>query len=387
MQIKILIVDDVQANLIALRALLEVVNKDFVIKEALNGEEALEQVLNDKIDLIILDIQMPIMDGFEVAKFLKSNNLTKDIPIIFLTAAFKSDDFMAKGFDLGAVDYLTKPINENLFINRISLYTKLIIERNNNMIKDKLMFQQSKMASMGEMLSNIAHQWRQPLSSISTTASGLSLLRDSEQLSEKDLMSGLDNIVEVTQYLSQTIDDFRTFFKQDKDKSEFNVARLLNKSISIIQNIYKKYNIHIISNFDKTLNMRTYKNELIQVFMTLLTNAKDALYDIEGDKLVFVEILSDADNIIIKIRDNADGIPLDIIDKIFDPYFTTKHQTQGTGIGLFIANEIIVNHMKAKITAKNVSYEHNHKVYIGAEFVLTLASGVDQKACNILNAY
>ena len=107
-----------------------------------------------------------------------------------------------------------------------------------NMIKDKLMFQQSKMASMGEMLSNIAHQWRQPLSSISTTASGLALLRDSEQLSEKDLMSGLDNIVEVTQYLSQTIDDFRTFFKQDKDKSEFNVARLLNKSISIIQNIY-----------------------------------------------------------------------------------------------------------------------------------------------------
>ena len=240
MHIKILIVDDVQANLIALRALLEVVNKDFVIKEALNGEEALEQVLNDKIDLIILDIQMPIMDGFEVAKFLKSNNLTKDIPIIFLTAAFKSDDFMEKGFDLGAVDYLTKPINENLFINRISLYTKLIIERNNNMIKDKLMFQQSKMASMGEMLSNIAHQWRQPLSSISTTASGLALLRDSEQLSEKDLMSGLDNIVEVTQYLSQTIDDFRTFFKQDKDKSEFNVARLLNKSIIIIKNIYKK---------------------------------------------------------------------------------------------------------------------------------------------------
>ncbi|MCJ8326546.1 MAG: hybrid sensor histidine kinase/response regulator [Campylobacterales bacterium] len=387
MQIKILIVDDVQANLIALRALLEVVNKDFVIKEALNGEEALEQVLNDKIDLIILDIQMPIMDGFEVAKFLKSNNLTKDIPIIFLTAAFKSDDFMEKGFDLGAVDYLTKPINENLFINRISLYTKLIIERNNNMIKDKLMFQQSKMASMGEMLSNIAHQWRQPLSSISTTASGLALLRDSEQLSEKDLMSGLDNIVEVTQYLSQTIDDFRTFFKQDKDKSEFNVARLLNKSISIIQNIYKKYNIHIISNFDETLNMRTYKNELIQVFMTLLTNAKDALHDIEGEKLVFVEILSDADNIIIKIRDNADGIPLDIIDKIFEPYFTTKHQTQGTGIGLFIANEIIVNHMKGKITAKNVSYEHNHKVYIGAEFVLTLACGVDQKACNILSAY
>lgn len=387
MQIKILIVDDVQANLIALRALLEVVNKDFVIKEALNGEEALEQVLNDKIDLIILDIQMPIMDGFEVAKFLKSNNLTKDIPIIFLTAAFKSDDFMEKGFDLGAVDYLTKPINENLFINRISLYTKLIIERNNNMIKDKLMFQQSKMASMGEMLSNIAHQWRQPLSSISTTASGLALLRDNEQLSEKDLMSGLDNIVEVTQYLSQTIDDFRTFFKQDKDKSEFNVARLLNKSISIIQNIYKKYNIHIISNFDETLNMRTYKNELIQVFMTLLTNAKDALHDIEGEKLVFVEILSDADNIIIKIRDNADGIPLDIIDKIFEPYFTTKHQTQGTGIGLFIANEIIVNHMKGKITAKNVSYEHNHKVYIGAEFVLTLACGVDQKACNILSAY
>ena len=387
MQIKILIVDDVQANLIALRALLEVVNKDFVIKEALNGEEALEQVLNDKIDLIILDIQMPIMDGFEVAKFLKSNNLTKDIPIIFLTAAFKSDDFMEKGFDLGAVDYLTKPINENLFINRISLYTKLIIERNNNMIKDKLMFQQSKMASMGEMLSNIAHQWRQPLSSISTTASGLALLRDSEQLSEKDLMSGLDNIVEVTQYLSQTIDDFRTFFKQDKDKSEFNVARLLNKSISIIQNIYKKYNIHIISNFDKTLNMRTYKNELIQVFMTLLTNAKDALHDIEGEKLVFVEILSDADNIIIKIRDNADGIPLDIIDKIFEPYFTTKHQTQGTGIGLFIANEIIVNHMKGKITAKNVSYEHNHEIYIGAEFVLTLACGVDQKACNILSAY
>ncbi len=373
MQIKILIVDDVKANLISLKAILEEIDDEFEIIEANSGEEALEIVLMHTVDLIILDIQMPIMDGFEVAKFIKSNKLTRDIPIIFLTAAFKSEEFVQKGFELGAVDYLTKPINEYQLTNRISLYANLFRQMSENRRKDRIMFQQSKMASMGDMLANIAHQWRQPLSAISTLASGLKLKTEMDLFEEEnELVDELEHIVSLTQHLSKTIEDFRTFFRQENDMYLINLEKVINKSLYIIDILFKNKGIEIIYSLE-SVSFKSYENELIQVLLTMLNNAKDAL-EIQNDKekLIFITTKSNESNISIIIKDNAGGVPLDIIDKVFEPYFTTKHQSQGTGIGLYIANEIIVKHMKGQIHVQNVSYTHHNKQYIGAEFTITL---------------
>lgn len=372
MQIKILIVDDVKANLISLRAILEEIDENFLIIEANSGEEALEQVLNYQVDLVILDIQMPIMDGFEVAQFLKSNNLTKDIPILFLTAAFKSEEFVQKGFELGAVDYLTKPINKHKLINRINLYTKLFREMQENRQKDRLMFQQSKMAAMGDMLATIAHQWRQPLSAISSRSSGLSLMFSMGTASNEEIKEELDNINKITQYLSSTIDDFRTFFRTDKDKSKFKLSESIKKSLAIVEVLFEDSNINIITNLDDEIELYTYENEFLQVLLTLFTNAKDALDDKIHDRYIFITTEQNDGEFILKIKDNAGGVPLDIMDKIFEPYFTTKHQSQGTGIGLFICNEIIVKHMKGKIGVKNIDFKYDGHSYIGAEFSIRL---------------
>ena len=126
--IKILVVDDVEANRLSLKYLLEEYFENLSIILANNGEDALRIAFKDEIDLIILDVQMPGIDGFETAKYLRSNTKTKNIPIIFLTAIFKDDEFQEKGFEIGAVDYLTKPIQNNQFINKINLYIQLILK-------------------------------------------------------------------------------------------------------------------------------------------------------------------------------------------------------------------------------------------------------------------
>jgi len=128
MKWKILCVDDVESNLFTYESILSRVDEIEVIV-AQSGKEALDQLLVHQIDLVLLDIQMPVMDGYEVAKLLKSNNMTKEIPIIFITAVFKKEEFVAKGFALGAIDYLTKPIDDTLLVNRIRLYLDIFTQR------------------------------------------------------------------------------------------------------------------------------------------------------------------------------------------------------------------------------------------------------------------
>jgi len=370
MQINILIVDDVKANLISLEALLETIDENYNIIKANSGTETLEMTLTHKIDLIILDIQMPDMDGFEVAQLLKLNKKTADIPVIFLTAAFKSDEWIQKGFELGAIDYLTKPIDENQFVNRISLYTKLIKTIEDNRQKDVVLHEQSKMASMGEMIGNIAHQWRQPLSVISTASSGIQLLKEYDNLSDDALDSMLDKINESAQYLSTTIDDFRDFVKGETKKLDFNISEYLYKAFKIEDSILKNNSIELITNIDNTITMKNYANLLIQVILNILNNSKDALKNIDDKhRYIFVELKKHNNHSIIKIKDNAGGIDDDILPKIFEAYFTTKHQSQGTGLSLYMTYNML-NSMGAIIEAKNCTLYHNNIEYKGVEFTI-----------------
>ncbi len=373
MLINILIVDDVNANLISLEALLETIDDSYNIIKANSGSEALEHALSHRIDLMILDIQMPDMDGFEVAEFLKSNKKTKDIPIIFLTAAFKSDEWVKKGFKLGAVDYLTKPIDENQFINRILLYTKLINTIEENRQKDKTLSEQSKLAAMGEMIGNIAHQWRQPLSVISTGATGLMIQKEYGNLTDEFFIKTCEMIDSNAQYLSKTIDDFRNFIIGDKKHVIFYLKERCNSFLHLVEPSIKSYNIKLILDVDDDIKIDGYPNELVQCVINIFNNAKDVLLELnESDRYIFISARVENKNVILEIKDSAGGIDKEVLPKIFEPYFTTKHKSQGTGLGLHMTYNLITSGMNGTINATNCTYVYDDKEYTGALFTISI---------------
>jgi len=235
--------------------------------------------------------------------------------------------------------------------------------------KEKLFYQQAKMASMGEMLENIAHQWRQPLSIITTAASGTKIKKEFDQLDDSFFFESIDLITKSANYLSHTIDDFRDFFKQSKDKEEFKLLDIVQNSIKLT-NIKNSVDIELFSDDIKIFG---FKNELIQVFINLLNNSKDALIQSKKEiKYIKISAKKIDNNVIITILDNAGGIDENLIDKIFDPYFTTKHQSQGTGIGLYMSQQIIIQHFKGQMSVTNVNFKQKNKEFFGAKFKIEL---------------
>ncbi len=239
--------------------------------------------------------------------------------------------------------------------------------------KEKLIHQQSKMASMGEMLENIAHQWRQPLSVISTAATGIKMQKELGILSDEDEITSLNKINESSQYLSNTIDDFRRYLNSEQNYESFSVKDSIDYTLKLVSSKLDNRDIKIIKDYDD-FEIWGIKNEFVQVLLNIISNAKDSLENSSSsEKYIFIscEVYNDQINIIIK--DNGGGIPIDLIEKIFDPYFTTKHKSQGTGIGLYMSAEIIRNHMKGHIFAENEAYEYNGTKHIGASFKIILS--------------
>ena len=240
----------------------------------------------------------------------------------------------------------------------------------------ELLYHQSKIASLGEMLGNIAHQWRQPLSIISTIATGAKLKKELNILDDKEFIDNMEKINNHTQYLSSTIDDFRDFFSSnDYIKNKINLKDSLKKAFSLVKDAYKSSNIKIIQDLYEETSLLYNENIFIQAIINILNNAKDALNKLENkslDKYVFISLKKEKDFYIIKIKDNANGVNEEYIDKIFEPYFTTKHKEQGTGIGLYMTNQIITKHLKSTINVQNVKYTYLKKEYKGAEFCIII---------------
>ncbi len=370
--INILIVDDIEANIISIEYLLNEYFTNITIYKAYNGEEALKTTFTNKMNLIILDIQMPVMDGFETATFLKKNKKTKDIPIIFLTAAFKEEEFQKKGFEVGAVDYLTKPINNHQLINKLRLYIELFNKNNELLENQKFIIEQTKLASMGEMIGNIAHQWRQPLSVISTSATGLLMQQEFGVLQEENIISACQNINNNAQYLSKTIDDFRNFIKGDSVKEKYSIKNNIDNLINLITPSLKQNEINLILDIEDAM-VNGYPNELNQCLINIVNNSKDALENIDKEnRFIFISTTIINDTVNISIKDNANGIPDDILNKIFEPYFTTKHQSQGTGLGLSMTHKLITQHMNGSIRVENETYLYNNQTFTGANFIISL---------------
>lgn len=258
-------------------------------------------------------------------------------------------------------------------LNEKKLKLSTLIDITELKAKDKLLFQQSKMASMGEMIGNIAHQWRQPLSVISTCASGIKFEKEFNDIIDERLFESLDLIVENTQYLSKTIDDFRNFFKADKIIEDFCVNDSITSVLKLLKSSIQNHNIQVESNFDGSLIINGYPNEFLQVLVNIFNNAKDALLTQPSSaRFLMVKTYIKNKKCIIEINDNGGGIDESIISKIFDPYFTTKHQSQGTGIGLYMSHQIVVEHMNGDIYAKNIEIIKDNKSYKGCSLVIVL---------------
>jgi len=254
------------------------------------------------------------------------------------------------------------------------LKNKIEIEKN---LKEKemLLYQQSKMAALGELLENIAHQWRQPLSIITVESSGIQAKKEYGQLDDKYLEEALEHINENANYLSNTIDDFRNFFVSNVKKENFTSQEIIDTTFKLLKTRNKIHNIEIIQSIEN-IHITSYKNQLLQVLLIILNNSYDALEKIDYEKYIFIHIIKKENTIEISIKDNAGGIKLKNLEKIFEPYFTTKHRANGTGIGLYMAREIIMKQLHGNITATNKKYKYKKKEYLGAQFIITFPASV-----------
>jgi two-component system, NtrC family, sensor kinase len=283
-----------------------------------------------------------------------------------------------KNFDNYAKNIFIISLILTLILLFISIYVSKFLENKFDEYKKELekkqsiLYQQSKMAAMGEMIGNIAHQWKQPLSTITTSSTGIIACKNLGVLEDSLLINSLNKINTSAQYLSKTIDDFRNFFNPNKIKNEFSLKNSIKTTFELVSAQFNAQDIHIIENI-QDIKINSYENELIQALINILNNARDALKDKELDKkLIFIDIYKNDKEAIIRIKDNAGGIEDKNIKRIFEPYFTTKQKSEGTGIGLYMTQEIIVKHLKGEIIVSNKSFTYINNSYKGAEFKIKL---------------
>lgn len=246
--------------------------------------------------------------------------------------------------------------------------------QNDNLQKEQMLYQQSKLASMGEMIGNIAHQWRQPLNVISTIASSQIMQIELGITKKEETKKNLEKLMDTVHYLSTIIDKFRYFFNPNKELEFFYLDNLVNDNLEIFESSYKSSDINLVINLEH-IELSGYKFELMQVIINIINNSKDALlekYNIDESKYIFMRSFIEDNHAVLCIYDNAGGIKESLKEKIYEPYFTTKHQSQGTGLGLYMSSEIIKKHYNGKLQNKTITFTYNGKEFKGEEFMIKL---------------
>jgi PAS domain S-box-containing protein len=308
------------------------------------------------------------------------------------TLVYKDDGSLDYIFTIGIditdkIEAQKQLLEQNQKLKDSEERVKLVNENLENLVKEKvneirekeqLLIQQSKLATMGEMIGNIAHQWRQPLNIISIKKDLIVEEYFDKRLDDKVVEEFEEDMNNIVQYMSKTIDDFRNFFIPSKDKIVFNIVQTLESITNIVDAQLQNHNIDLIINnhHENSINLKGYPNEFKQVLINLISNAKDAILkrqmknEIETGKIV-IDLYKNKNSNQVKVivTDNGGGIPKDILPKIFEPYFTTKFQSQGTGLGLYMSKTIIEINMQGTLRVENIED--------GARFTVSLLSYVD----------
>ena len=383
---RILIVDDTPSNIKILHDLLKGL---YSISVATSGADALDLIEKEAPDIILLDIMMPEMDGYEVCHRLKSSEVTAKIPVIFVTALDEMED-EEKGLKLGAVDYISKPISPPITLARIKnhLALKKVCDNLEEMIAERTqeleqayadlktsheqVVHQEKLASIGQLAAGVAHEINNPTGYISSNLSTLQrylnkldefhqaehevfqLFDDAKIAELKQLKKSLkiDFILEDTSDLvaeclegssriNKIVMGLKDFSRKDEDNvSNTNINDCLDNTLNVVWNEIK-YKATVQKEYGDLPILKCYPQQLSQVFMNLLVNAAHA---IEQQGTITIKTWSENDSIWISIDDTGSGIKPENLDKIFEAFFTTKEMGKGTGLGMSIASEIIKKH-------------------------------------------
>lgn len=322
------------------------------------------------------ELSLKIVEYQELANYLKQ--LFKEL--------YNNQQKLLKAKEKMSKDYkLIQELNDNLEMKvaqktrelqdlNDNLTQKVGLEVENNRKKDQQMMQQARYAALGEMIANIAHQWRQPLCAISAAISAVKLQKDLKMLNDETFEYYYNMMLSNTDFLSETINTFRSFFKNDLEKKPFNMVKSMEDTLMIISSTFKDNNIQMVTDFNqRELMVLGSSTELSQVFINILNNAKDVMLDKKDqERKVFIRSTQIEDENIIFIIDNGGGIPEEIIQKVFDPYFTTKHQSQGTGIGLYMSKEIVERKFDGLLSVQNTNFKHGTQTFMGACFRIAL---------------
>ncbi|MCW6048840.1 hybrid sensor histidine kinase/response regulator [Lyngbya sp. CCAP 1446/10] len=413
----ILIVDDNATNLSVLSKTLKSAN--YKIRMAVDGEEALAMVAYAHPELILLDVQMPKMDGFEACRHLQANPATKGIPVIFMTALTDTEN-KVEGLSLGAVDYITKPFEAQEVLARVKVHWRLkqladtleqrVAERTHDLQKAQLqLVQQEKLSTLGQLVAGVAHEINNPIGcvvgnvhfvqdSINDLFGLIDLYRrqfpqpgaeitaelekiELEYLREdlpkliRAMKDGGDRIVSISKSL-------RTFSRADSDqKQKFNLHEGIDSTILILRHRLKANNlrpaIEVITNYGDVPAINCFSGQLNQVFMNIIANAIDALdagcvgqtfAELETEPrriMIFTERSIDLSTVVIRIEDNGQGMSDSVKLRIFDYLFTTKEAGKGTGLGLAIARQIVEEKHGGKLSCISALGE-------GTKFVIEL---------------
>ena len=369
---------------------IDVTQKENIQKLILNKKEEFEAIFKYAEDgIVIADLE---------GKFLKFNDSFKNL------LGYSEEELLNKScYELTVSNDQgknIKAIQQTLKTGHVENFEKDCITKDNKIItvhvsisllpdkqtllfivKDtssiKLLEEQSKLASMGEMIGNIAHQWRQPLSVITTSASGLKLEAELDmEISKEQIKEYSELVVQQANYLSNTIDSFRDFLKGDKDHKIIKIDEVFNYTLALMDATIKNNNIKLIKKIEDNLLIDGSTNELSEAFINILNNSKDILKEKisnEEDRLIFIDAYKNNESkVIITFKDSGGGIPDDIINRVFEPYFTSKHQSRGTGLGLAMADKIIRERHEGTISVSNEKFEYEGKTYKGACFMVVL---------------
>ena len=293
------------------------------------------------------ELSLPFENKLYIILQLSKENQEKEHTLYVKRAIIVISSFMFITFLLSLVIYI--------ILNKFEKDQNKIDKLNQVKLKqDDIIKQKAKMAAMGEMIANIAHQWRQPLSILAMNIINLEIKLKKNQVNKNFLTNYIHNTDSTIKNMNKTIEDFSNFFKPTKDKTFFNINELINEALQIVHNAFREANITINLNIEEHYSYTGYRGELLQVILNILNNAKDAVL-LKGipQGIIKIEVKDNQNDIIITLEDNAGGIDKEILSRIFEPYFTTKFQNQGTGIGLYMCKLILEESMKGSLEIQN----------------------------------
>ncbi len=334
----------------------------------LDFSENIERITKNKnqtLKIIILEVSISILLSLLIGRNIALNleSLTQATDSLsenqrYAIPSIKGNDEVAalakamQNMQKNILEQNEKIVEANTKLEKLNatLEQRVKEEVAKNREKDQQMIQQSKLAQMGEMIGMIAHQWRQPLASISMMINNMLLDIELQSFEEQKAVSILKNMNEQLQHLSKTIDDFRNFFKNNKEKVETSLNKVVESTLDIVGNSIVNKNIILTTDLQSTQIFETYAGELQQVILNLIQNSEDAIIQnsIENGKIeIFTK--DDEEGFYFTIKDNGGGIPKEVLNKIFEPYFSTKTSKNGTGLGLYMSKTIIEEHCKGKL--------------------------------------